>query len=44
MDYLEWMGKFMEADPNSGTVSLTLVDTGSGMMWASMVLRKGAWP
>ena len=44
MDYLEWTRKLLEADPNSGTMSLTLVDTKSGMMWASMVLRKGAWP
>ena len=44
MDYLEWTRKLLEADPNSGTMSLTLVDLKSGMMWGSMVLRKGAWP
>ncbi len=26
MDYLEWTRKLLEADPNSGTMSLTLVD------------------
>ena len=44
MDYLEWTKKMEEANPNSGTMSLTLVGIKSGMMWGSMVLRKGAWP